>query len=113
MICGLWGLVFTGFPYAVALKTGNPAAVNACFVIFFPLFFLTDAVIPKGALTGWFSTYCDLQPCDLSARSIAIADHDGLGRHSTRRRYRCHGRHWLPQYVLGVSGTSGASSQQD
>ena len=29
------------------------------------------------------------------ARSIAIADHDGLGRHSTRRRYRWHGCHGL------------------
>jgi len=62
VICALWGLVFTGFPYAVALKTGNPAAVNACFVIFFPLFFLTDAVIPKGALTGWFSTIATYNP---------------------------------------------------
>ncbi len=62
VICGLWGLVFTGFPYAVALKTGNPAAVNACFVIFFPLFFLTDAVIPKGALTGWFSNIATYNP---------------------------------------------------
>ncbi|MFZ0248562.1 MAG: ABC transporter permease [Acidimicrobiales bacterium] len=61
-ICGLWGLVFTGFPYAVALKTGNPAAVNACFVIFFPLFFLTDAVIPKASLTGWFSTIATYNP---------------------------------------------------
>ena len=62
VICGFWGLVFTGFPYAVALKTGNPAAVNACFVIFFPLFFLTDAVIPKAALTGWFSTVATYNP---------------------------------------------------
>jgi ABC-2 type transport system permease protein len=62
LICGLWGLVFTGLPYAVALKTGNPAAVNACFVIFFPLFFLTDAVIPKAALTGWFSTIATYNP---------------------------------------------------
>lgn len=62
VLCALWGLVFTGFPYAVALKTGNPAAVNACFVIFFPLFFLTDAVVPKGALTGWFSTIATYNP---------------------------------------------------
>ena len=62
IICGLWGLVFTGFPYAVALKTGSPAAVNACFVIFFPLFFLTDAVIPKDTLTGWFSTIATYNP---------------------------------------------------
>ena len=62
LICALWGLVFTGFPYAVALKTGSPAAVNASFVIFFPLFFLTDAVIPKGALTGWFSSIATYNP---------------------------------------------------
>ena len=58
----LWGLVFTGFPYAVALKTGSPAAVNACFVVFFPLFFLTDAVVPKPALTGWFSAVATYNP---------------------------------------------------
>jgi ABC-2 type transport system permease protein len=62
LLCALWGLVFTGFPYAVALKTGSPAAVNACFIVFFPLFFLTDAVVPKGALTGWFSTIATYNP---------------------------------------------------
>ena len=58
----LWGLAFTGFPYAVALRTGNPAAVNACFVVFFPLFFLTDAVVPKPLLTGWFSAIATYNP---------------------------------------------------
>jgi ABC-2 type transport system permease protein len=58
----LWGLAFTGYPYAVALKTGSPAAVSACFVIFFPLFFLTDAVVPKQLLTGWFSTIATYNP---------------------------------------------------
>jgi ABC-2 type transport system permease protein len=62
IVCAMWGLVFTGFPYAVALKTGSPAAVNACFIIFFPLFFLTDAVVPKGALTGWFSHIVTFNP---------------------------------------------------
>lgn len=58
----LWGLAFTGFPYAVALRTGSPAAVSACFVVFFPLFFLSDAVVPKPALTGWFSTVATYNP---------------------------------------------------
>jgi ABC-2 type transport system permease protein len=58
----LWGLVFTGIPYAVALKTGSPAAVSATFVVFFPLFFLSDAVVPKQALTGWFSTIATYNP---------------------------------------------------
>ena len=58
----LWGLAFTGFPYAVALKTGSPAAVNASFVVFFPLFFLSDAVVPKQALTGWMSAIATYNP---------------------------------------------------
>lgn len=58
----LWGLVFTGLPYAVALKTGSPAAVSASFVVFFPLFFLSDAVVPKQALTGWFSAIATYNP---------------------------------------------------
>lgn len=58
----LWGLVFTGFPYAVALRTGSPAAVSATFVVFFPLFFLSDAIVPKQALTGWFSTVATYNP---------------------------------------------------
>lgn len=58
----LWGLVFTAIPYAIALKTGSPAAVNASYVVFFPLFFLSDAIIPKQALTGWFSAIATFNP---------------------------------------------------
>lgn len=58
----LWGLAFTGFPYAIALKTGSAAAVNASYVLFFPLFFLSDAIVPKQALTGWFSTIATYNP---------------------------------------------------
>jgi ABC-2 type transport system permease protein len=61
-LSALWGLAFTGFPYAVALRTGSPAAVNACYVIFFPMFFLSDAVVPKQFLTGWFSTIATYNP---------------------------------------------------
>ncbi|HTZ09320.1 MAG TPA: ABC transporter permease [Acidimicrobiales bacterium] len=61
-LAALWGLAFTGFPYAVALRTASPAAVNASFVVFFPLFFLTDAVVPRGALTGWFSALATWNP---------------------------------------------------
>jgi len=57
-----WGLAFTCFSYAVALKTGNPAAVNACFISFFPFFFLTDAQAPQKTLTGWFGTIARYNP---------------------------------------------------
>ena len=79
-LSALWGLAFTGLPYAVALKTGSPAAVNATFVVFFPLFFLSDAVVPKQALTGWFSHHRHLQPRHLCPGRPALAHHrrDGM-----------------------------------
>jgi ABC-2 type transport system permease protein len=58
----LWGLAFTGFPYAIALKTGNPAAVNASFILFFPFAFLTTAFLPKEALTGWLQDVATYNP---------------------------------------------------
>jgi ABC-2 type transport system permease protein len=58
----LWGLAFAGFPYAIALKTGNPAAVNASFILFFPFAFLTTTFLPQEALTGWLATIADYNP---------------------------------------------------
>jgi ABC-2 type transport system permease protein len=62
LISGLWGLAFTGFPYAIALKTGNPAAVNSSFLLFFPFSFLTTAFLPKDALSGWLATAARYNP---------------------------------------------------
>ena len=79
-LSALWGLAFTGLPYAVALKTGSPAAVNASFVVFFPLFFLSDAVVPKASLTGWFSTIATYNPITYlldALRSLITTGWDG------------------------------------
>ena len=61
-LAGLWGLAFTGFPYAIALRTGNPAAVNSSFLLFFPFAFLTTTFLPQEALTGWLATVADYNP---------------------------------------------------
>jgi ABC-2 type transport system permease protein len=58
----LWGLAFAGFPYAIALRTGNPAAVNSSFILFFPFAFLTTSFLPQEALTGWLSTIATYNP---------------------------------------------------
>jgi ABC-2 type transport system permease protein len=58
----LWGLAFAGFPYAIALKTGNPAAVNSSFILFFPFAFLTTTFLPQEALTGWLETVATYNP---------------------------------------------------
>lgn len=62
LLAGLWGLAFTGFPYAIALRTGNPTAVNNAFLLFFPFAFLTTAYLPEEAMTGWLSTAIKFNP---------------------------------------------------
>ena len=62
LLGALWGLAFAGFPYAIALKTGNPAAVNSSFVLFFPFAFLTTTFLPEEALTGWMATIAKYNP---------------------------------------------------
>ncbi len=62
VICVLWGLTFTGFPYAIALRTGNPTAVNNAFLLFFPMVFLTPAWLPREAMTGWLATIAAWNP---------------------------------------------------
>jgi ABC-2 type transport system permease protein len=80
LIGASWGLVFTGFPYAIALKTGNPAAVNSSFILFFPFAFLTTAFLPKEALTGWLATVATYNPVTYllsGLRSLVLTGWDG------------------------------------
>jgi ABC-2 type transport system permease protein len=60
LLAGVWGLVFTGFPYAIALKTGSPTAVASSFILFFPLAFLTTSTLParhsRAGSTRWPAT---------------------------------------------------------
>lgn len=62
MIGALWGLAFTGFPYAIALRTANPGAVGASFILFFPFAFLTSSTVPLDQLTGWLRTVARYNP---------------------------------------------------
>ena len=58
----LWSLAYAGFGYAIALKTGNPAAVNSSFLLFFPFLFLTSSYVPRSELTGWLDAVAAWNP---------------------------------------------------
>jgi ABC-2 type transport system permease protein len=58
----LWAVAYNALPYSVALKTGNPAAVNSSFLLFLPVVFLTTVFVPKEALTGWMQQVVALNP---------------------------------------------------
>jgi ABC-2 type transport system permease protein len=62
VLASLWSLAFAGFGYAVALKTGNPAAVNSVFLLFFPFLFLTSSYVPRSELSGWLSAVARFNP---------------------------------------------------
>ncbi len=62
IIASLWCLAFSGFGYAIALKTGNPAAVNSTFLLFFPFLFLTSSSVPRSQLSGWLDKVASLNP---------------------------------------------------
>jgi len=61
-LAALWSLAFAGFGYAIALKTGNPAAVNSTFLLFFPFLFLTTSYVPRSQLSPWLDTVAGFNP---------------------------------------------------
>ncbi len=75
-IASLWSLSFAGFGYAIALKTGNPAAVNSSFLLFFPFLFLTSSYVPRDQLSGWLDTVAGWNPVTYlleGMRSLALS----------------------------------------
>jgi ABC-2 type transport system permease protein len=62
VLAALWSLAFAGFGYAIALKTGNPAAVNSTFLLFFPFLFLTTSYVPRDQLSPWLDTVAGFNP---------------------------------------------------
>lgn len=92
VISGLWGLAFTGFPYAIALRTGNPTAVNNAFLLFFPFAFLTTAYLPAEAMTGWLATAVRFNPTTYLLGAMRALLQDGW--------------HWAP-ILKGLAAVGG------
>src|SRR3954469_14885848 len=85
LIAALWSLAFAGFGYAIALKTGNPAAVNTSFLLFFQFLFLTSSYVPRDQLSGWLDTVAGWNPVTYlleGLRSLALSGWhwDDLGK---------------------------------
>ena len=89
-LSGLWGLIFTGFPYAIALKTGNAAAVNMSFLLFFPFLFMTTLFVPQEAMTGWLGTAADYNPVTYLLAALRSSGLLRLGTAGPSQRTGCH-----------------------
>jgi ABC-2 type transport system permease protein len=62
LLAALWSVAFSGFIYAIALKTGNPSAVGQSFILFFPFAFLTTSSVPRNVMTGWLAAIVPWNP---------------------------------------------------
>ena len=80
LLASLWSLAFAGFAYAIALKTGNPAAVNSSFLLFFPFLFLTTSYVPKSELSGWLYTVAGLNPVTYLLAGLRALEVGGGGQ---------------------------------
>jgi ABC-2 type transport system permease protein len=103
LLASMWSLAFAGFGYAIALKTGNPAAVNSMFLLFFPFLFLTSSYVPRSQLSGWLNTVAGFNPVTYlldGLRSLVLGHSWPVG--SARPGPGCHrpGRRGQHDHVL-------------
>jgi ABC-2 type transport system permease protein len=77
VVASLWGLVYSAIGFAIALKTGSPAATQSAWVIFFPLIFLTTSFAPKEKLSGWLSRAADFNPVTYLLRGMRALSQGG------------------------------------
>jgi ABC-2 type transport system permease protein len=61
-IASLFGLVYSGIGFGMALKTGNAQATQSMWFLFMPLMFLTTLFAPKEALSGWLEVAATINP---------------------------------------------------
>jgi hypothetical protein len=85
VLAALWSLAFSGFGYAIALKTGNPAAVNSTFLLFFPVLVPHVVVRASLAAVGLARHRCRTEPCHVLARGSALARQPRLAVGSARQ----------------------------
>ena len=95
----IWSLAFTGFGYAIALKTGNPAAVNSSFLLFFPFLFLTTSYVPREQLDGWLEVVAAWNPVTYLLEGMRSLHLRRLGLERSGRRAARRGDRRRRQHV--------------
>lgn len=84
-----WTLAYSAIGYAIALRTGSPAAIQGAAMLFFPFVFFTTSFVPRAGLTGWMATVADLNPVTyvldaMLFRDIERDDHALVARSRVR-----------------------------
>jgi len=76
-----FGMAYSGFNAAVALRTGSPQAAAAGGLLLFPLIFLSTAFAPKEVFADWLQVLATINPITYileAQRSLIIEGWNGL-----------------------------------
>ena len=76
-----FGMAYSGFNAAIALRTGSPQAAAAGGLFLFPLIFLSTAFAPKEVFAGWLEALATINPITYileAQRSLIIDGWDGF-----------------------------------
>ncbi|MGH2633757.1 MAG: ABC transporter permease [Tepidiformaceae bacterium] len=77
---GIFGLAYSGFGMAIAIRTGSPQAAQAGFLLFFPLLFLAPAFAPTSVFSPWMQFAASINPITYvleGMRSLVLDGWDG------------------------------------
>jgi ABC-2 type transport system permease protein len=102
LLSGAWGLGFTGLPYTVALRTGNPAAVANAFLLFFPFAFLTTAFVPREVLSGWLDTAATFNPVTYLLEGLRAVVSEGWEWRAIGKAVAAIGGLWVVSFSMAA-----------
>jgi ABC-2 type transport system permease protein len=81
LIASLWGIVYSAIGFAIALKTGSPAATQSAWVFFFPLIFIAPSFAPLEQLSGWLETAARFNPVTYLLGGMRALSMNGWNAH--------------------------------
>jgi ABC-2 type transport system permease protein len=61
-LAAAWGVAYGGLPLAVCLRTGSAESAQAMVPLFFPILFMSTAIMPSELLPDWLAAIADWNP---------------------------------------------------
>ena len=104
----IWAIVYNGFPYAIALKTGNPGGGELQLHHLLPRGVPEPGVRSAGGDDRLDGDHRPVQPGDVPATGDALAHQRGLGARGHLRRVARHRGHRGGYDTAGDAGVAGA-----
>lgn len=62
LVASAWGLAYSAIGFAMALRTGNPMAVQSLWALQIPFLFFSTAFAPLSAMDGWLGAVARYNP---------------------------------------------------